>query len=231
MNRKENKSGLIEPSSFYERLWECRDLEIEHYWHRMVFMTAFLLACFAGYGGLIVAIIGDEKCKIPFLMANGLLFSLSIVGIIVSCLWLMMSKGSKAWYEEYEHLIELFMKNRKKCFQSAVRKYLTLDYSSIDGMEEADLNDFLWSTKAGGYSVSKVGIAVGHLSVVIWSILAAGHYWIVRETASWDAACQLLSARFFTAPRMVGFGILILLAFWLYAKCCLMSGYFARYER
>ena len=108
---------------------------------------------------------------------------------------------------------------------------VTLDYLSIGGMESADLNDFLWSTKAGGYSVSKVGIAVGHLSVVIWCVLAVGHYWIVRETSNWSEAYQLISSQFFTAPRMAGLGILILLAFWLYAKCCLMSGYFANYER
>ena len=89
-----NATDPIPPSALYEQFLKCRDLEIEHYWHRMVFMTAFLLACFAGYGGLLVAFIDSEKCTMAFRMANGVLFSLSIVGIVVSCLWLMMSKGS-----------------------------------------------------------------------------------------------------------------------------------------
>lgn len=226
-----NTTGPIPPSALYEQFWKCRDLEIEHYWHRMVFMTAFLLACFAGYGGLLVAFIDSEKCTMPFRMANGVLFSLSIVGIVVSCLWLMMSKGSKAWYEEYEHLIALFMKERHKCFQRKCRKYVTMNYRQIQSLEGADLNDFMWSTKAGRYSVSKVGIAVGHLTLCIWTVLAIGHCWIARVAFCWSEAYTMISNKFFAPPMMGGCAIMVLLAFWLYAKCSLVSGYFSQYEK
>ena len=225
-----NPDVTINSEGLYRCFWKCRDLEIQHYWHRMVFMTAFLLACFAGYGGLLVAVIGQDGQKIPFVVANGMLFAVSLVGIVVSCLWLMMSKGSKAWYEEYEHLISAFQDVIRTKLDEPERPFLTMDYSSIDEMPTADLNDFLWSTKAGRYSVSKVGIAVGHVSVVIWVGLAILHCWLVCETSDWATAGKLLAERFFTPPYMSCYGGLGLLGFWLYVKLCLMSGYFERYK-
>lgn len=225
-----NSDETMKIGDLYKCFWKCRDLEIEHYWHRMVFMTAFLLACFAGYGGLLVAVIGLEGQKIPFVVANGMLFAVTMAGIVISCLWLMMSKGSKAWYEEYEHLISAFQETVRGKLDDSQKPFLTMDYYSIDGMTKADTNDFLWSTKAGGYSVSKVGIAVGHVSVVIWIVLAVLHCWLVRETSDWTTAGQLLAEQFFTPPYMPCYAGLVLLGFWVYVKLCLMSGYFERYK-
>ncbi len=51
-----------------------------------------------------------EKASL-FAYANLLAFSIGVIGIIFSCLWIMMGKGSKAWYERYENAIVLLREN------------------------------------------------------------------------------------------------------------------------
>ena len=41
---KEKVEDKIDERAVYDRLWKCRDFEIDHVWQRAVFLSAFLLA-------------------------------------------------------------------------------------------------------------------------------------------------------------------------------------------
>ena len=44
------------------------------------------------------------------------------------------------------------------------------------GIGKDRLNNCLFSTKAGGYSVSRINIAIGQISYVIWVIIIISHF-------------------------------------------------------
>ena len=83
-NDVEDKISIKE---IHETFWRCRDFE---------------------YGSLLITML--EKASL-FAYANLLAFSIGVIGIIFSCLWIMMGKGSKAWYERYENAICAFERN------------------------------------------------------------------------------------------------------------------------
>ncbi|WP_300232445.1 hypothetical protein [uncultured Alistipes sp.] len=41
----------ISIKEIHETLWRCRDFELSHLWQRSIFLSAFLILCFTGYGG------------------------------------------------------------------------------------------------------------------------------------------------------------------------------------
>ena len=89
-----------------ETFYHCRDFEITNLWQRSVFLFGFILACFTGYGAILVSLLttGEQKVAYPY-FANFIECMISLVGIVFSVIWIMMSKGSKAWYEIYEKAI------------------------------------------------------------------------------------------------------------------------------
>ena len=210
--------------AIFEKLWECRDLEIEHYWHRMVFMTAFMVLSFASYGGLVVALIGIDTLP-PFVLSNVGCFIITIVGMIVSIFWIMMSKGSKAWYEEYEHVITAFVKQEMN--ENRLALFAGHNYESIANLADVEINDFIWNTKAGGYSVSKVGIGLGHMALAVWIVIGGLHLWLIGTFSDWNSAVSSIEG-IVTFNRLFYGSVLFMLFFWLYVKQCLFSGYFRK---
>lgn len=215
----------INIEAVFQKLWSCRDLEIQHYWHRMVFMTAFMVLSFASYGGLIAALIGSDKIP-PFALTNAGCFLMSLVGIVVALFWIMMSKGSKAWQEEYEFVITAFVKKYSELLDCD-KEYAGHKYEELEEIEPAKINDFIWSTKAGRYSVSKVGIAIGHLALLVWSIIGGVHLYLIRFFNSWEGAAVCME-RMISWNNLFYGGVIFLLLFWLYAKVFLFSGYFKK---
>ena len=95
----------ITSKDIYTSLWRCRDFELSHLWQRSIFLTAFLVMCFTGYGSLLLKIceyVTDDNKYIPFCILSIACLCVAFLGIILSALWIMMGKGSKAWYEKYE---------------------------------------------------------------------------------------------------------------------------------
>lgn len=211
------------------RLWECRDLEIEHYWHRMVFMTAFLVLTFASYGGLFTCACNSDG-KLTFGMFNFISIFICIIGIVVSCLWIMMSKGSKAWQEQYEKVIKSFcyddllceeLKNRFKCNRV---HYASGEYDKIKEIEKIEINDFLWSTKAGAYSVSKVGIFIGQFSLFVWSVILFFHVYLYAGNISYKCVVTLIE-KSLTKDMLVLVCGFLLIFFWIVSKLILKSSF------
>ncbi len=106
-----------------------------------------------------------EDSKIDFL--NVIAILISLVGIILSILWIAMAKGSKAWYEAYENAIDHFSRELGLPSEDKMKKYVI--------PAKGKMNSCLFSTKAGAYSPSKINIVIGWVSFVIWCLTTIIH--------------------------------------------------------
>ena len=223
-----NESNQISLKDAYEELWHCRDFELKHLWQRSIFLGAFLLGAFAGYGKLVLQCC--EKDHAFGAKDNVVGFGVAIIGLVLSFLWIMLAKGSKAWYERYESAICSF------------GKIAELDKADLDGMFEnpkaqklvafaygkhfkkysEPVSSWLWDTKGGPYSPSKINIAIGHLSVLFWIAAIAFHVSVAQLGVKMVAGSVEFNYGLGTVMLAIAlFGILF---FWLYARTFLKSG-------
>jgi len=98
----------------YQELWKGRDLELTSLWQRSIFLMSFLVIAFTAYCGLWVVFFSKEDSSIHELLLMNLGFvCISVFGLVASVLWIMMSKGSKYWYEKYEGSISRIIEDRE----------------------------------------------------------------------------------------------------------------------
>lgn len=219
--------GKITYSDIYKGLWKCRDFELEHYWQRAVFLTAFLLACYAGYGTLIIQCATAEKMQLPFWVVNGIAFVICMVGILLSLLWIMMAKGSKAWYEKYESAISAFVERYKEkvAFEDDLGEVAGFGIMWCDEFERPIQSDWLWNSSGGRYSVSRINVAIGHLSTLIWTGLVLLHISVIKSGVSSFAELGNLYWFFSNANIMCAGAVVALLLFWIYIKLTVKSSH------
>ena len=181
---KDMSPAKLSVKDVYERLCANRDREIELVWKRAVFLTAFLIACFTAYGGLLAAYIGSGPNPIaPFTAISVAAIGIGIVGMLLSVIWIQMTKGSKAWYEHYENVIECFVMKYsngllgvfasgeyRPLWRESIQKNYNLQRPSLNR-----INDCLCSTAGGCFSVSKIVVALGQLFFGIWVVIVFAH--------------------------------------------------------
>lgn len=224
MKGNKDQEDRISPKEVYKDLWQCRDFELQHCWQRSIFLTAFLIACYAGYGQVIMATF-DEGKYIPLganQIVNGYAFVISLIGSILSVFWIQMSKASKAWYECYEKAIVAFA-DQEQYFEDEVEKIAGFKYRNIPGYEPDRISNWLWTTAGGGYSPSKINIAIGHLSLLIWLLAAVAHIAIAFEAQLNGGLSQMLKVWICHPAHMGLLFIFVLLGLWLYSLGCLKS--------
>ena len=169
-----------------EIFYKCRDLEITNLWQRSVFLGAFLLLCFTGYGYILFSY---EKCcyDIDVNMCGALL---SIVGQVMSVIWILMGKGSKRWYEVYEKVICDIEHHAKL---EIPENYRMGEYCDISKTCES-----IFSLSAGKFSPSKLNICIGHVSLYIWGMIFCMHVGnMLREHFACLGRCSFVIAIFF----------------------------------
>lgn len=192
---KDTGTNTITAKDLYQEAWRCRDFEIDHLWQRSVFLASFMLAIAAGYGALLSKIVFPEKTDsdmtVPHLLAVGICY----LGFIFSMLWIMMSKGSKYWYERYEKAISYFITNfNPETFKD---ESLIFDVKSVnwclekqsaenqEGYGNIPMHGILpepWKTdskllspKSSHYSVSSVNCVIGVIGMFCWTFLIIVH--------------------------------------------------------
>lgn len=164
----------------YACLWKCRDLEIQMLWTRLTLLGAFMALTYAGYGALILK--GLDGIK------NWNMFNLAAIGagafgLLFSILWTTTAKGSKAWFERYEAMLSYFQETYKDLglFGKMADEELILSYLDYNKrcirkrLQPVDSN--LFSQNAGAYSVSKIPIVMGQVSMVAWNAIGLVHAW------------------------------------------------------
>lgn len=165
---KENsieRSNVIKEKEL-KRLYKSRDIEISNLWQRSVFLSVFLVLCFTGYGYLLMTIIQNYEKNQNTYYYNIIAIFLALINVIFSVLWICMSKASKAWYEVYETAI--------KSFERDFKDQLGLDQNYLmgnRGLPSSKKDNCLFSRKSGAYSPSKINIAIGQVSLIIWIIV------------------------------------------------------------
>lgn len=162
----------IKPKDIYESLWRCRDFELSHLWQRSIFLTAFLVMCFTGYGAVILEVCKDYTTESPaFYILNLVAIIITLLGYVLSILWVMMSKGSKAWYEKYEGAIYKIERDEKYSQQIVVHDMDNDNVMHGSLPPPHAIQNSLLSTDAGKYSVSRINIIIGQVCMILWSIL------------------------------------------------------------
>ena len=165
--------------SVYSCLWQCRDLEIQMLWTRLTLLGAFMGLTYAGYGALIIkGLDGIRSWEVFNLVAIGA----RAFGFLFSILWTTTAKGSKAWFERYEAMLAYFQKTYREhgLFESVPDEELILSYLDFDKrcirrhLQPVDSN--LLSQHAGAYSVSKIPIVMGQVSMLAWCIIGLAHF-------------------------------------------------------
>lgn len=164
-NKLKNNTETVSLKELRETFYRLRDFEISNLWQRSVFLSAILVLLFTGYGCTIVK--EADACPCKMFYYNLLSLAISLVGLCFSCLWIMMAKGSKMWYEVYEQRIY------------EIERELELNIPEQWRMETPkkikDMSNWLFSTKAGKYSVSRINIIIGQAMFVIWSFAILVH--------------------------------------------------------
>ena len=161
-------------------LYACRDFEISHLWQRSIFLVSITIICFTGYGYLFDKIIPLEALKTNArIFLNSSACFVSAFGMILSLIWIFVAKGSKAWYEVYEHSITHI---ETHCIDMPSKFIMGNLYSTIVKTYAKDsfkINNSIFSTSAGSFSVSKLNIVLGQLLLVIWGCLFLLHSFII----------------------------------------------------
>lgn len=168
-----NDEQMISSRNIYESLWRGRDFELSHLWQRSIFLTAFIVLAYTGYGFVVMQIcekiFQDNLDSLGFIYLNILGLIIALAGVVLSVLWIMMGKGSKAWYERYEAAI--YKVDRDARFIDS--KVQTMEEESmIHGNLPTpnNINDSIWSTDGGNYSPSRINIHLGQFSACIFTI-------------------------------------------------------------
>lgn len=149
-----------------ETYYSLRNFEISNLWQRSVFLSAILVLFYSGYGYLVSKFL-DEEVKNPLLL-HELCCATALLAIVFSIIWIMMAKGSKAWYEVYE----------KKICEIEKSKELKMPEDHQMGLKciPWDLDQRLLSNHGGRYSVSKLNILIGKVLLINWTIVLIIHY-------------------------------------------------------
>jgi len=110
----------------FEKAWQIRNFEIEHYWKRAAYFWAFIAASFAGY----IAIISSDKYPNNFLY--GLEYYVICLGFIFSLAWCLVNWGSKKWQENWEGHIDRLEEKFTGPLYKVVRSGLNFSVSKIN---------------------------------------------------------------------------------------------------
>lgn len=168
----------ITPRDIYKSYWKCRDLEISMLWTRLTLLGAFMGLTYVGYGTLILkSVDGIVNWDVFHLVAIGA----SGFGLLFSILWTITAKGSKAWFERYEAMLAYFQETYKDLgfFARMADEDLVLSYLDYNNrnivrrLQPVDSN--LFSQHAGAYSVSKIPIVMGQVSIAAWGVIGIVH--------------------------------------------------------
>lgn len=163
--------------AIYEGFWERRNLEIQMLWTRLTMLGAFMALTYTGYGVLIIKIIDGVKHWEVF---NLLAVAAGCFGVLFSVLWITMAKGSKGWFERYEAMIDRFQREHENAFKAkdgnSLLPYLNSEHSALKPLLKP-IDSSLFTQCAGRFSVSKIPIVMGQVSLLGWCGVIVGHFW------------------------------------------------------
>ncbi|WP_298576068.1 hypothetical protein [uncultured Porphyromonas sp.] len=172
--------------------YKIRKFEIQNLWQRSIFLATFIIILFTAYGAFVEKLLAYDGLKA--VIAHIICCLLALLGSIFSMIWIMMAKGSKAWFEIYERRII-----------GGIEAEETLNIPEKYRMGEGapwTLDDSLWSRKPGAYSVSRINILLGQVLWVIWLLVFSIHlpslallsWFIYQDSGLCSSLCIIVSS-------------------------------------
>ena len=174
----------ISYKDIYERAWQCRDFELRNFWQRSAILGTFMVLTYAGYGALCLALFNLEEplSTNRWLLFNGFAVGIALFGALFSALWILMAKGSKAWFEWHEAAINTLQETLPS---GAFEHQEVRDFAAFRVMKqpafirywhESGRNTCYLSSNNGPFSVSRIIICLGQISLIGWGAIAVGHF-------------------------------------------------------
>jgi len=155
----QDRDHHVDLKEIREGFYKIRKFEIQNLWQRSIFLATFTVILFTGYGSLVEKLISYDEYQ--SITAHIICCLLTFLGSIFSIIWIMMAKGSKAWFEIYERrIIDI---------ESEPTLRIPQKFQMSKGAPWSR-NDSLWSLEPGAYSVSKINILLGQVLRVTWLI-------------------------------------------------------------
>ena len=223
-----NDISTISLRDMYFRICQCRDFEISHVWQRAIFLTAFMLGCFTAYGTVLKSI-AENHLPTSFAL-NFIALVISIVGVIVSLFWILMAKGSKAWYELYESTISAFVRGCPAGYGATDKMLIGnkwREFVKVAGAEEEIRNRNYFSTSGGAFSVSRINVAIGIIGFLIWVVIASIHLLLISRCEFLGAILKFMhkvsSHLFVTFPLLIIFIVFLMRSFLKWFKSDALS--------
>lgn len=171
------RRSRMNKESIYKGLWKCRDLEIQMLWTRLTLLGAIMALTYTGYGVLLMKML--EQTSLHWNASNLLAILACSCGMVFSCLWITTAKGSKRWYEQYETALRYFQETNHRSFErfdneDLVLSYLDFNKPALVARRQPE-DSSLWTSFGGRFSVSKIPIVLGQLSLACWCVLSFLH--------------------------------------------------------
>lgn len=174
-SKETDEKRIVNPQNLFQMLWEHRDFEVKNQWQRSVFLTTYLTLCFAGYGTLLVSMTSGQPNLHALFAMNGAAVVISMMGVVLSLLWICMAKGSSFWLKEQEERIQQFVEKLS---------------ASQEGMDD-DLKPFargnvlcgpseensfsICSPRCARFSPSKINVLIGIASLFFFMFVGVFH--------------------------------------------------------
>ena len=126
------------------------------------------MLCFTVYAGIVPKFFTNNFGIIKSLIFSEICSGISLVCLAFSFVWIMMAKGSKAWYELYEAAICDIERNKNLQIPENYAMGEIFSAQPIDGN--------VFTNVAGAYSPSKLNIIIGRIFLIIWVVIFGIHY-------------------------------------------------------
>jgi uncharacterized membrane protein len=134
---------------------DIRKFEIDLYWKRATYFWVLIGAALVAF--IAVSVAKDAKYKAELCLV------ISSLGLVFSCAWLAVNKGSKFWQENWEKHVDML--------EGAHHGPL---YKTVFNSDKG-----LWSVSGSNYSVSKINLVVSIFVVILWvSLLLASFFFV-----------------------------------------------------
>ncbi len=128
----------------YDKVLELRKFEIENFWKRTLFFWGTIALVYAGY---FKAELSDYQSII------------TLVGLLFNIIFSLSTRGSKYWQEHWESIAVLY------------ENELGFNLFKHDTQSIVNNNSNSKFTKPYRFSVSKLTMLLGDLSVLLWGVL------------------------------------------------------------
>ncbi|WP_082944167.1 RipA family octameric membrane protein [Alistipes provencensis] len=165
-----SNSNEVSLKELREGFYKCRSFEVLNLWRRSFLLSVFQFLCFTLYGVLASRLLTAGPGAANPLVVNEIACAIALLGMSFALIWIMMAKGSKAWYEVYERYI--FEIEREETDGLRIPERYRLGALC----RPWEMNSNLFSKKAGRYSPSRLNITIGTVLMTAWFVIFLLHY-------------------------------------------------------